>query len=161
MWCRSHPLGVTLLVRRLFRGVSSGRAPEDGTGRTHSERPAHGNRTGASGRKTAPAAPTANAQRTETAPAPRGAGGPSNGMPGRRESRRPGMDPVRPSAAAVLRAPGNRTAPQRPVAEHSYLTVTVAPAPSRAALALSAVSLLARSRTGCGALSTRSLASLR
>src|SRR4051794_37091823 len=42
-----------------------------------------------------------------------------------------------------------------------YLTVTVAPAPSRAALALSAASLATFSRTGFGALSTRSLASLR
>src|SRR5215831_9624936 len=87
MWCRSHPLGVTLLVRHLFRAVLSGRAP--GTA---------------------------------------------------------------PARSVVLRA-GPSPAP--------YLTVTVAPAPSRAALALSAVSLLALSRTGCGALSTRSLASLR
>src|SRR5688500_3620512 len=42
-----------------------------------------------------------------------------------------------------------------------HLTVTVAPAPSRAALALSAASLATFSRTGFGALSTRSLASLR
>src|SRR6185437_5511298 len=42
-----------------------------------------------------------------------------------------------------------------------YLTVTDAPAPSRAARALSAVSLLTRSRSGLGAESTRSLASLR
>src|SRR5260221_7375016 len=43
----------------------------------------------------------------------------------------------------------------------AYLTVTVAPAPSSAALALSAASLLTRSSTGFGAPSTRSLASLR
>src|SRR5580698_8402162 len=43
----------------------------------------------------------------------------------------------------------------------SYLISTVAPAPSRAALAFSASSLLAFSRTGLGAASTRSLASLR
>src|SRR4051794_10052085 len=42
-----------------------------------------------------------------------------------------------------------------------YLTVTVAPAPSRAARALSAASLATFSRTGFGAPSTRSLASLR
>src|ERR1700749_2643184 len=42
-----------------------------------------------------------------------------------------------------------------------YLTVTVAPAPSRAALALSALSLLTFSRTVLGAPSTRSLASFR
>src|SRR3954453_17489488 len=42
-----------------------------------------------------------------------------------------------------------------------YLTVTVAPAPSRAALAFSAASLATFSRTGFGAPSTRSLASLR
>src|SRR4051812_9845686 len=42
-----------------------------------------------------------------------------------------------------------------------HLTVTVAPAPSRAALAFSAASLATFSRTGFGALSTRSLASLR
>src|ERR1700759_4773089 len=42
-----------------------------------------------------------------------------------------------------------------------YLTVTEAPAPSRAALALSAASLLTFSRTVFGAPSTRSLASLR
>src|SRR5690606_17464757 len=42
-----------------------------------------------------------------------------------------------------------------------YFRVTVAPAPSRAALALSAVSLLTPSSSGFGALSTRSLASLR
>src|SRR3984957_16009829 len=42
-----------------------------------------------------------------------------------------------------------------------YLTVPVAPAPSSWALAFSAVSLLTRSRTGFGAPSTRSLASLR
>src|SRR4051812_43976972 len=42
-----------------------------------------------------------------------------------------------------------------------HLTVTVAPAPSRAALALSAASLATFSRTGFGAPSTRSLASLR
>ena len=42
-----------------------------------------------------------------------------------------------------------------------YLTVTVAPAPSRAALAFSAASLVTFSRTGFGAPSTRSLASLR
>src|SRR4051794_26150416 len=42
-----------------------------------------------------------------------------------------------------------------------YLTVTVAPAPSRAARALSAASLATFSRTGFGAPSTRSLASFR
>src|SRR5689334_17435318 len=42
-----------------------------------------------------------------------------------------------------------------------YLTVTVAPAPSRAAFALSALSLLTFSSTVLGAPSTRSLASLR
>jgi hypothetical protein len=42
-----------------------------------------------------------------------------------------------------------------------YLTVTVAPAASRAALAFSAASLATFSRTGLGAPSTRSLASLR
>src|SRR6201996_5728627 len=42
-----------------------------------------------------------------------------------------------------------------------YLTVTEAPAPSRAALAFSAASLLTFSRTVFGAPSTRSLASLR
>ena len=42
-----------------------------------------------------------------------------------------------------------------------HLTVTLAPAASRASLALSAASLLAFSRTGFGAASTRSLASLR
>src|SRR3954468_23085149 len=42
-----------------------------------------------------------------------------------------------------------------------YLTVTVAPAPSRAARALSAASLATFSRTGFGAPSTRSFASLR
>src|SRR5262245_15795635 len=42
-----------------------------------------------------------------------------------------------------------------------YLTETVAPADSRASLALSAVSLLAASMTGFGALSTSSLASFR
>src|SRR5215813_8010531 len=43
----------------------------------------------------------------------------------------------------------------------AYLTVTVAPAPSRAALAFSAASLLTFSSSGFGAPSTRSLASLR
>src|SRR5215831_15589616 len=43
----------------------------------------------------------------------------------------------------------------------NYLTVTEAPAPSRAALALSAASLLTFSRTVFGAPSTRSLASFR
>src|SRR6202012_5742422 len=43
----------------------------------------------------------------------------------------------------------------------NYLTVTEAPAPSRAALAFSAASLLTFSRTVFGAPSTRSLASLR
>src|SRR5690242_16541826 len=43
----------------------------------------------------------------------------------------------------------------------SYLTVTLAPAASRPALAFSAASLVTFSRTGLGAPSTRSLASLR
>src|ERR1039457_1688587 len=58
-----------------------------------------------------------------------------------------------------------RASPVRPARPRSrcdrYLTVTVAPAPSRAALALSAASLLTRSRTGLGAPSTRSFASFR
>ena len=59
--------------------------------------------------------------------------------------------------------------PQRGVAprnelckqSHAHLRVTVAPAASRASLAFSASSFLAFSRTGFGALSTRSLASFR
>src|ERR1700722_4997639 len=48
-----------------------------------------------------------------------------------------------------------------PVGVRAYLTVTVAPAPSRAARALSALSLLTFSSTVLGAPSTRSLASFR
>ena len=61
--------------------------------------------------------------------------------------------PAGPGRAEGLRRGGPRGG--------CYLTVTVAPAPSRAALAFSAVSLLTRSSSGLGAPSTRSLASLR
>src|SRR5699024_6083698 len=49
----------------------------------------------------------------------------------------------------------------RSVQRHDHLSVTVAPAPSRASLALSAASLSTPSTTGLGAPSTRSLASFR
>src|SRR5258708_27777903 len=73
----------------------------------------------------------------------------------RRVLRPPSATPSR-HAPARHRCPGGGQA-----AGCAYLTVTVAPAPSRAALALSAASLLTRSSTGLGAPSTRSLASLR
>src|SRR5215470_11907528 len=57
--------------------------------------------------------------------------------------------------------PGSRSAFRRLAQPSGYLTVTVAPAPSRAARALSALSLLTFSSTVLGAPSTRSLASLR
>src|SRR5262249_27397692 len=63
-------------------------------------------------------------------------------------------------SAAAPPATGNPVAGTRAGAV-AYLTVTVAPAPSRAVLALSADSLLTCSSTGLGAPSTRSLASLR
>src|SRR3954453_6431127 len=69
------------------------------------------------------------------------------GHPGQRKTQKGGAARTlagRPSSGAV-----------------GYLTVTPAPAPSSASLALSAVSLLAFSRTVFGAPSTRSLASLR
>src|SRR5690349_4678217 len=75
-----------------------------------------------------------------------------------------GRDVTRPGPAIGLADPGlaalfpfqGRLAQPR-----GYLTVTVAPAPSRAAFALSALSLLTFSSTVLGAPSTRSLASLR
>src|SRR5215469_6069429 len=60
------------------------------------------------------------------------------------------------SLAAPSRVGGASSAPQG-----YYLTVTLAPAPSRAVLAFSAASLLTFSRTVFGAPSTRSLASFR
>src|ERR1700733_2611104 len=69
----------------------------------------------------------------------------------------PGMFP-----GGVLRVlhcwPGET--PGTPQKRTNYLTVTEAPAPSRAAFAFSAASLLTFSRTVFGAPSTRSLASL-
>src|ERR1700753_268929 len=67
----------------------------------------------------------------------------------------------RARAAPAPCGPARRCGPGRVLrgAAVSYLTVTVAPAPSRAALALSAASLLTFSRTSLGAPSTRSLAS--
>src|SRR5260370_28813461 len=73
----------------------------------------------------------------------------------RRVLRPPSATPSR-HAPARHRCPGGGQA-----AGCAYLTVTVAPAPSRAALALSAASLLTRSSTGFGPPSTTSLASLR
>src|SRR3954471_17507223 len=64
--------------------------------------------------------------------------------------------PHRERPLVVVHAAGTRAPTAR-----GHLTLTVAPAPSRAALALSAASLLTFSRTGFGAPSTRSLASLR
>src|SRR5712691_1507648 len=57
--------------------------------------------------------------------------------------------------------PGSRSALSRLAQPSGYLTVTLAPAPSRAARALSALSLLTFSSTVLGAPSTRSLASFR
>src|SRR5215469_8012487 len=83
----------------------------------------------------------------------------------------PGLSEIRPSARnpadpeATVRARtgplphSDGSGPVQAVAGY-YLTVTVAPAPSRAVLALSAASLLTRSSSGLGAPSTRSLASL-
>src|SRR5262245_18432471 len=57
--------------------------------------------------------------------------------------------------------PGGRPRRSCSAVQQRHLTVTVAPAPSRASLALSACSLLTCSRIGFGAASTRSLASFR
>src|SRR5258708_4048809 len=70
-----------------------------------------------------------------------------------------------PAAWQPFGSPGGPSAPlaalRLPRQPFGYLTVTVAPAPSRAAFALSALSLLTFSSTVLGAPSTRSLASLR
>src|SRR3954471_4789430 len=76
----------------------------------------------------------------------------ARGGPATSERPPPGIGSGR---SAVVLAP----APRAPAVDH--LMLTVAPAPSRAAFALSAASLLTFSRTGLGAPSTRSLASLR
>src|SRR5690349_7446702 len=86
------------------------------------------------------------------------------GRSGSFQGRSAGRDVTRPGPAIGLADPGlaalfpfqGRLAQPR-----GYLTVTVAPAPSRAAFALSALSLLTFSSTVLGAPSTRSLASLR
>src|SRR5262249_21405261 len=83
--------------------------------------------------------------------------------------RQPGIHRVILSAArALLQVVCTRTKRPTPIGVgrfvvelECYLTETVAPAASRASLALSAASLLAFSRTGLGVLSTRSLASFR
>src|SRR3954462_10091864 len=87
-----------------------------------------------------------------------------NGVTGRVRSR--GRPPVRRTAPGEGLQRPRRRDPAR--AERGlggagvlYLTVTVAPAPSRAALAVPAASLATFPRPGFGALSTRSLASLR
>ena len=67
-------------------------------------------------------------------------------------------DVRRPSVMTLARCGSCRSGPS--LSAPVYLTVTVAPAPSRAARALSAASLLTRSSSGLGAPSTRSLASL-
>src|SRR6266702_3205722 len=67
--------------------------------------------------------------------------------------------PRRRSACCALLARGDDP-PEPPAERSNYLTVTEAPAPSRAAFAFSAASLLTFSRTVFGAPSTRSLASL-
>src|SRR6266702_224836 len=79
----------------------------------------------------------------------RGLAGPRREQPRRRRGRAPAVGLARRAGAADL------------AYRLLYLTVTVAPAPSRAAFALSAASLLTCSRTDLGAPSTRSLASLR
>src|SRR5207344_1776125 len=72
-----------------------------------------------------------------------------------------GNVPPNDSGPAPHEAERARRTDRRDAGGACYLTVTVAPAPSRAAFALSAASLLTFSRTVAGVPSTRSLASLR
>ena len=76
-------------------------------------------------------------------------------------SRAPGAGHARTVAGAPAPPATQPDAPRQTWPLLDYLTVTVAPAPSSAAFALSAASLLTFSRTGLGAPSTRSLASFR
>src|SRR5690606_27092814 len=69
--------------------------------------------------------------------------------------------PPEGGTAASEKQRGRCEGPAGPGSGTPYLTVTVAPAFSRASLALSAASLLTFSSSGFGAPSTRSLASLR